>query len=97
MRILAEGLTNVARHANASQVHLHLVKDGDCFDFLLRDNGVGFDPQTAPAAEGVGHYGLLGMSERARLAGGTLEVTSHPGAGTTLHLRLPVEPKKGEL
>ena len=93
MRILAEGLTNAARHAHASQVHLRLAQDGDCFDFLLQDNGVGFDPQ-AVAAVGAGHYGLLGMSERTRLAGGTLEVTSRPGAGTTLHLRLPVKPEE---
>ncbi len=95
MRILAEGLTNTARHAHATQVHLRVAQqrvaqDGDCFDFLLQDNGVGFDPQTA--ADQAGHYGLLGMSERARLAGGTLEVTSHPGAGTVLHLRLPANP-----
>ncbi len=70
MRILAEGLTNAARHAHASQVRLRLVQDGGCFDLLLQDNGIGFDPQAT--AEGTGHYGLLGMSERARLAGGTL-------------------------
>ena len=88
LRILAEGLTNAARHAHASQVHLRLAQDGDCLDFLLQDNGVGFDPEAA--ADQAGHYGLLGMSERARLAGGTLEVTSRPGSGTTLHLCLPV-------
>ena len=40
----------------------------------------------------AGHYGLLGMRERARLAGGALEVTSQPGAGTILHLCLPLRP-----
>ncbi len=93
MRILAEGLTNAARHARASQVLLRLAQDGDCYDMLLQDDGVGFDPQGA--ADQAGHYGLLGMSERARLAGGTLEVTSRPGAGTTLHLRLPVKAQAG--
>ncbi len=93
MRILAEGLTNAARHAHASHVLLRVAQqqvaqDGECFDFLLKDDGVGFDLQAA--SDQAGHYGLLGMSERARLAGGTLEVTSRPGAGTSLHLRLPV-------
>ncbi len=98
MRILAEGLTNAFRHAQARHVILRLAHtrpdpqvqgDSECFDFTLQDDGVGFDPQAA--ADQSGHYGLLGMSERARLAGGTLEVTSRPGAGTTLHLRLPVK------
>ena len=88
MRILAEGLANAARHAHASQVRLRLAQDGNCLDMLLQDDGVGFD--LPAAANQAGHYGLLGMSERARLAGGTLEVTSRPGAGTVLHLRLPV-------
>jgi NarL family two-component system sensor histidine kinase YdfH len=92
LRILSEGLSNVARHAHAHQVRLRLSQSGDCLDFELRDDGVGFDPQAV--ADQPGHYGLLGMRERARLAGGALKVTSRPGAGTSLHLRLPI--KKAE-
>ncbi len=94
MRILAEGLSNVARHAHAHRVQLRLSQLGDCLNFELQDDGVGFN--SAAVTNQAGHYGLLGMSERARLAGGTLEVTSHPGAGTTLHLRLPVKSKEVE-
>jgi len=54
----------------------------------MRDDGRGFD-LTAAASES-GHYGLLGMRERARLAGGTLAVESTPGKGTTLWLSVPI-------
>ena len=53
----------------------------------IGDDGVGFDPDALVHAPG--HYGLLGLRERARLAGGRLKITSQPGAGTTLHLHLP--------
>ena len=55
----------------------------------IADDGAGFDP--ADAESQAGHYGLLGMRERARLAGGTLDDRQPPGAGTTLVLRLPLE------
>ena len=87
-RVLAEALTNIARHARASQVSLRLACTPGWLEMTITDDGAGFDPQAA--ADQAGHYGLLGMSERARLAGGTLDVTSQPGKGTTLRLRLPV-------
>jgi signal transduction histidine kinase len=52
----------------------------------LRDDGRGFDPSEIPP----GHYGLLGVRERARLARGTFEISSAPGKGTTLKLHLPL-------
>jgi len=85
-RAIAEGLTNVARHARASQVWLHLTCSDGWLAITLHDNGIGFDPQAV--ANQTGHYGLLGMRERARLAGGTLDILSRPGEGTTLNLRL---------
>ncbi len=87
LRAVAEGLTNVARHARATQVWVHMSGADDRLDIQVRDNGVGFDPAAAAQA---GHYGLLGMRERARLAGGRLEIISAPGAGTTLQLYLPL-------
>jgi len=88
LRVVSEGLTNVARHAQASQVWIRLASGGDCLEVEVRDDGVGFDP--AVAATQSGHYGLLGMRERARLAGGTLVVESAPGKGATLQLNVPL-------
>lgn len=81
-RIAQESLTNVRRHANASQVTLQLQRDPPGVVLTVRDNGAGFDT----AARRHGH-GLLGMQERARLLRGELTVTSVPGSGTTVVLR----------
>lgn len=85
-RVVQESLTNVTRHADATQVRMSVrVCDG-----LLRaeivDDGAGFDPTEARERS----LGLIGMAERATLAGGSVEVVSAPGAGTTVRLELPV-------
>ncbi len=89
-RAITEAVSNIARHAQASHVQVSLTSTGSWLDILIRDDGVGFDPQAVEAASG--HYGILGMRERARLVGGTLEIDSHPGSGTVIHLRFPVSP-----
>ncbi|CAG0944792.1 two-component system, NarL family, sensor histidine kinase YdfH [Anaerolineae bacterium] len=88
LRIVSEGLTNIARHAQASHAWLKAASADGCVVIHLRDDGIGFD--SSDAANKSGHYGLLGMRERARLAGGSLAVESAPGAGTTVCLRLPM-------
>ena len=87
-RICSEGLANIARHAGASSVQLEVSHTETDLIFELKDNGMGFDP--AITQNQPGHYGLLGMRERARLAGGSLLVESAPGKGTTLSVRLPL-------
>lgn len=89
MRIVVEGLTNIARHAQASHAWVRIARANDQLEIEMRDDGCGFDP-TAAASE-PGHYGLLGMRECARLAGGTLAVESTPGKGTTLWLSVPIK------
>lgn len=89
-RIVAEGLVNVARHAQANQVWLRVDGDDDGLEITIRDDGRGFDP--AGSIGQTGHYGLVGMRERARLVGGAFEVDSAPGAGATLRARLPSLP-----
>ena len=81
-------LANVARHAQATAVwlRLHLV-DGSLLIEVV-DDGVGFD---AEAGVRPGHYGIIGLKERARLSGGHLSIESVPGNGTTVQLRLPLE------
>jgi NarL family two-component system sensor histidine kinase YdfH len=83
LRILSESLTNIARHARASEVWIRTKRDDeDELTLEICDNGVGFD--AAAMMTLAGHYGLLGLRERARLIGGHLEITSVPGQGTTL-------------
>lgn len=88
LRAVAEGLTNVARHAQAQQVGVRAAEDGAWLTIEVRDDGAGFDPEAALSR--AGHYGLLGLRERARLAGGTLEIDSAPGEGARLILCLPL-------
>ncbi|MEA3114263.1 MAG: hypothetical protein QOG58_4062 [Caballeronia sp.] len=87
-RIVQESLTNVSRHAGASRVAVTLVSTDLALDLRVSDDGQGFD---LDSAQGGYSYGLLGMSERARLIGGTLQVDSAPGAGTMVSINLPLD------
>lgn len=87
-RAIAEALSNIARHAQARQAQIRLASVGRWLEITIRDDGIGFDPQAAAALSG--HYGLLGMRERARMVGGTLEIDSRPGSGTKVLVRLPM-------
>jgi NarL family two-component system sensor histidine kinase YdfH len=90
-RLVSEGLSNIARHARASHTSISLdALDGAAL-LQICDDGIGFEP--AAVIGQAGHYGLLGLRERARLAGGKLEVVSAAGKGTTLNLKLPLETK----
>ena len=82
-RIVQESLTNVRRHARATQVALGLVKDANGWTLAIADDGIGFE-----ATRRQRGHGLLSMDERARLLGGSLQVESSPGAGTTVRLRI---------
>ena len=87
-RIAQETVTNVARHAQASQVWLDLHLFGSTLDMRIRDDGIGFDPHAARARALAGtSIGILGMEERASLAGAELELLSSPGHGTEVHVR----------
>ena len=85
--ILNEALANITRHAQASQVWVKLEAKGNHLELEIRDDGKGFDPEIET---GAGHYGLLGMRERARLVGGTLEIESGTGRGTDIRLVVPI-------
>jgi signal transduction histidine kinase len=84
-RILQEALTNVARHAHASAVHVSVAERRGVFELRILDNGTGISraQETHPQA-----IGLLGMRERAALAGATLDIVGRPGKGTTLVVRV---------
>jgi two-component system sensor histidine kinase UhpB len=85
-RIAQEALRNAGRHSGASQAHLSLRPTNGVLELTVSDRGRGFSPGTGPRA-GIG---LASMQERARNAGGALEVVSRPGGGTTVIGRFPL-------
>jgi signal transduction histidine kinase len=85
-RILQEILTNAARHAKASEVRIEIKVVNDELVLTAADNGRGFAPD---AASRLDHFGLVGMKERAIAAGGSLEISSAPDAGTRVTARVP--------
>ena len=89
-RVVQECLTNVLKHAAASEVHVSLNTTGDGAEVEVRDDGVGFDPASVASA-GMGKgVGLLSMRERAELLGGSLSVESSPGNGCLAVLYIPL-------
>jgi len=92
-RIAQEALTNVAKHAHAAQVSVIVEQPDGEVRLIVEDDGRGFDPDaTAVRVRAERRLGLAGMRERAALVGGTVAVESSPGAGTTIYVRLPVDP-----
>ena len=93
-RVGQEALSNVSRHAGASEVIVTLRRDADLCVLQVSDNGIGFDPaRTAPNADHG--LGLVGMRERVAMVGGDLVVASQPGAGTQITARVPWRNGKG--
>jgi len=93
-RLVQEALTNVLRHAKATQVRVSLTEADGWLQMQIRDDGQGFNPD----AVGAGHHGLLGMRYRIESLGGTLQLLSAPGRGTLVLARLPrrAEPAAAE-
>jgi PAS domain S-box-containing protein len=86
-RIAQEVLTNVRKHAQAATATVELEARDDGFYVRIRDDGVGFAPESA--ALRPGHLGLAATRERAELAGGWLRIESAPGEGTTVEFWIP--------
>ncbi len=87
IRIVQEALNNVRKHALAKHVSIRGWQDGDFSVIQIRDDGVGFVPAQV---ESSARYGLKGMYERAESIGADFQITSRPGRGTTISLRIPV-------
>jgi PAS domain S-box-containing protein len=88
-RILQESLTNIARHARASRVVIRLGVTEDVLTLEIEDDGIGIEPQRL---DGTASLGLVGMRERALACGGELCITGRPMLGTTVALRIPLDP-----
>ena len=90
-RIAQEALTNALRHAQAQSIVVTVDQENSALRLSVRDDGRGFDVETARfQAERSGSLGLLGMHERASLAGGALTLRSSPGQGTRLEVVFPL-------
>ena len=90
-RVAQEALSNAVRHAAATAVQVITEFSRDEFTLRVADNGQGFvPPERIGELAASGHYGLIGMQERAQLIGGQLSLQSAPNHGTTLELRLPL-------
>jgi len=87
-RIVQEALTNVIRHAFATQADVLLERRNGTMVAVVEDNGVGFDPEKVNTSN---HLGLFGMRERAEMVGGRLHLESQPGCGTTIVLEVPCD------
>jgi signal transduction histidine kinase len=86
-RVVQEGLSNVARHAEARRVAIQLARDKAQLVLTLNDDGRGFAaPASLRELVKQDHYGLVGIQERVNLIGGTLTVESAPGQGTTVRV-----------
>jgi signal transduction histidine kinase len=81
--VVAEALTNAAKHAQASEVIVRINSDPGILNLLVRDNGIG----GADSAKGSG---LIGLKDRVEALGGHMHVASQPGRGTSLHATMPI-------
>jgi signal transduction histidine kinase len=94
-RIVQEALNNAARYASAQTVSVSAIFTPAEFILRVQDDGKGFAaPERVIELAASGHYGLLGMQERAELIGARLTIQSAPRAGTTIELRLPLEERR---
>src|SRR5690606_15849732 len=87
LRILQEAVTNALRHAKASRVDVTLAAADGALVARVADDGVGFDP--AARILRARRLGLTSMHDRAEALGGTMDISSTPGRGTTVELRVP--------
>jgi signal transduction histidine kinase len=87
-RIYQETLTNIIRHANATQVDVRLAEEAGALVLTVRDNGRGISEEEIANTRSIG---LVGMRERAMLIGGEITLQGAPGKGTTMTLRVPLD------
>lgn len=89
-RVIRELLINVAKHARVKSAEVILHSDGSRLIVVVRDEGVGFDPDIVAHPDEPGHFGLFNASERIASFGGTLQIDSGRGSGTVVTITLPL-------
>jgi len=90
-RIVQEAVTNVVRHARASNAAVEVRRGANTLSVIVRDDGRGFHVQSDGAGRLGGGFGLTGIAERARILDGRIAIVSAPGQGTRLELDVPVQ------
>ena len=95
LRIAREAMTNSVKHSGARSIEIVLESYPDALNLRVKDDGLGFTRDGNGGSAGgpggtLGHYGLIGMKERAAQIGAEIELSSQPGSGTTVTVRLPV-------
>ncbi|MBA3379663.1 MAG: GAF domain-containing sensor histidine kinase [Chloroflexia bacterium] len=90
LRIVQEALTNIRKHAAATQVHIQLRQESDSLVTTIKDNGVGL-PKDDRGLRGVPRFGMSTMRERTESLGGEFDITSQAGQGTCITVRLPMD------
>ena len=105
-RIVQEALNNVIHHAGTNRARVRMLYTRSALSILVEDEGKGFDPQAEPTEDELaeqqeeqgfeqeGHFGLVSMKERAKIVGAELNISSQPGKGTRVHLRIPLHPEE---
>ncbi len=86
-RIVQEGLRNVAKHSDATQLQISLTGKDDSIHLTIKDQGAGFDPKEMKKKLGLG---LVSMQERVRLIQGDISIESQPGKGTVINVHAPL-------
>jgi signal transduction histidine kinase len=91
LRIAQEAMTNVIKHSGAERLEIELDYGPQTITLIVKDNGRGFDPSHCAGADN-GHFGLLGISERAQRLRGVSSINTEPGKGTVVRVQIPLEP-----
>jgi len=92
LRVLQEALHNAIKHSGVKRVEVQVVEHSDEVHLTVSDSGRGFDIEAAKRGRGLG---LTSMQERVRLVNGTIAIDSEPMVGTTVHVRVPLDSKRG--
>ena len=87
--LVAEAVTNALKHASPATIHVHARIDADALVVEIIDDGVGFDPAKVSNSRGIGH-----MEDRARVLGGSMDLTATPGSGTRIVARFPLDSRR---
>ena len=91
LRMIAqEAITNTLKHAHATQITLHLSSTPSLLTLRISDNGQGFDPTAATTGK-PGHFGCMGIRERARKIGASVDWQSAASQGTVITITLPLD------
>jgi ligand-binding sensor domain-containing protein/signal transduction histidine kinase len=91
LRIAQEAVTNVVKHAHASKLWIKLYRDGSALHLLIADDGQGIQNGGDAFSLKDGHFGMIGMRERADRLGGEIHLASHPGEGTQIEVTVPIQ------